>query len=229
MHRLRSMNVNISIPIHLKYHKAAEKDKFVPVSLSPPTILVKCNHGKCIIMQMNLKNCFRYCFLCSEEPMIVQCVPKEYILRSAWRIYIFWIWGIKRVNTNLKHNDFLGWNLTLQLWRDLTTFIIIPVILFLHSVLQEWKILQCSVQVKWSRLLVVKENHPDTATGSHLLKLMRYFSRIISIISITIIIFKMRRTCVFAWGYGLLFISPFFPIQWLTCLYMYMLARVPVI
>ena len=51
VHRLGSMNVNISIPIHLRYHKAAKKEKFVPVSLSPPTILGKCNHGKCIIIQ----------------------------------------------------------------------------------------------------------------------------------------------------------------------------------
>ena len=43
--------MNISIPIHLRYHKAAKKEKFVPVSLSPPTILGKCNHGKCIIIQ----------------------------------------------------------------------------------------------------------------------------------------------------------------------------------
>ena len=43
--------MNISIPIHLRYHKAAEKEKFVPVSLSPPTILGKCHHGKCIIIQ----------------------------------------------------------------------------------------------------------------------------------------------------------------------------------
>ena len=50
--------MNISIPIHLRYHKAAKKEKFVPVSLSPPTVLGKCNHGKCIIIQMNLKGCF---------------------------------------------------------------------------------------------------------------------------------------------------------------------------
>ncbi|CAH3036973.1 unnamed protein product [Porites lobata] len=43
--RLGSIYVNISIPIHLRYHKAAKKEKFVPVSLSPPTILGKCNHG----------------------------------------------------------------------------------------------------------------------------------------------------------------------------------------
>ena len=79
------MNVNISIPIHLRYHKAAKKEKFVPVSLSPPTILGKCNHGKCIIIQMNLKSCF----LCSEERMTVQCVPEECILRTGGRIIIF--------------------------------------------------------------------------------------------------------------------------------------------
>lgn len=86
-----SIYVNISIPIHLRYHKAAKKEKFVLVSLSPPTILGKCNHGKCTIIQMNLKSCF----LCSEEPMTVQCVPEECILRTAWRIFIFWILGLK--------------------------------------------------------------------------------------------------------------------------------------
>ena len=128
---------------------------------------------------------------------------KNAFWEQAGELLCFEYWA-SRVNTNLKHNN-LGWNLTFQLWRDLTTFIIIPVILFLHSVLQEWTILQHGVQVKWSRLLVVQENHPDTATGSHLLKLMRYFFIMMSIISITIIIFKARCTGVYAWGCGLLF------------------------
>ncbi|KAJ7382591.1 hypothetical protein OS493_033948 [Desmophyllum pertusum] len=41
--RLGTINANITIPIHLRYHPAAEGTKFVSVSLSSPTIVGRCN------------------------------------------------------------------------------------------------------------------------------------------------------------------------------------------
>ena len=84
--------MNISIPIHLRYHKAAKKEKFVPVSLSPPTILGKYNHGKCIII---IKKVAFYCFLCSEESMTVQCVPEECISENSLENFYILDIGLK--------------------------------------------------------------------------------------------------------------------------------------
>lgn len=46
------ITANVSLPVHLRYHQAAVNKKFMSVSLSPPTVLGRCNgyvHTSCFL------------------------------------------------------------------------------------------------------------------------------------------------------------------------------------